>query len=237
MPVWRGSEAVTPGKRKWKLGDRLSTIIEYAGPVADLLTEAPDRGDEVSDISGRVVDVEVEEGEGGTGKMLVTCEQIQAEATYDTPLGDPQYEIDFQEVRRPIELHPDCGVLTDTALAAKKTWENWEELTEDHYTEDLASATPWDLATYLAKKKAGQNDYVVYAPIVRRILLYNAKPDDIGVNSGRRQNPPTGSFAEVAEWAWLQGPDRFLWKGARGERTTEWMGADLWDEDVYPAGV
>lgn len=237
MPVWRGSNDVTPGKRKWKLGDRASTIVEYSGPVTDLLTGAPDRGDEISGIAGRVVDVEVEELDAGAGKMLVTCEQIQAEATYDTPLGDPQYEIDFQEVRRPIELHPDCGVLTDAALAAKKTWENWEDLTEDDYTDDPSATSPWTLATYLGKKKAGINDYVVYAPIVRRVLLYNAKPDDVGANSGRRQNPPTGAFAESGDWDWLCGADRFLWKGARGERTTEWMGADFWDENIYPAGA
>lgn len=237
------------GTRKLKIVPKPTATYEYGGTRAALMAGRPRLGADFETIEGThfyVTEVDIDDvGNGDAAKMIVTTEAAYAaeSGTYE-PIGEAQYGVKFQELRRKIEAHPCCGTLTTSALAAGKTWETWQALTDSDYIPAVSGDIPyfydmgpWALSTYKDMKKKGTDEYVVYLPIVTRVLSYKGRVSGIGQQSGRRQNPPSGSFDFISSYKWLAGPDEIQQRGNKYERQSSWMGAEVVNTDLYPAST
>jgi len=235
-------------------GQTLKITAVKEGDFSTLLGAMPARGDVVGTFSGVAVNcttTKLEQLDGTGGKLTVEAESVLLQATYSAALGEPQYEIEFEELTKKIEQHPCCGTLKPGG----RNWDEWQDFTDADYvkrgdtahggaalpsgiwaTIDTGSGPAWSLDDYLAIKNLGVEDSVYYYPVVIRTLQYLAKPTDIGNNSGLRSTPPVGSFADISSYSWLQGADSCTKRGNLYERITKWTGTDLVVAIVYPPG-
>ena len=150
----------------------------------------------------------------------------------------------FAELRKAIEQHPCCGTVRSDVLDSRSqpsTFENWQYLLESCWTNNahvpglFASIGAWSLEDYQQRKWNGQDEFVMYFPVVTRTLTYLAPPADIGKYCGTRQDPPVSSFPHSELYDWLAGPDELTRSGSRFERKTTWTGVDWVDSKIYPA--
>lgn len=257
-PRWRGSRDIEQGKIHVEetAGKKIVTM-ELTGTYERCLARKPKIGATMSGQSSdlKVTSSKVTELDGGAGRIDVTLEAALDESSNSTePLGEPQYEIEWVRLEKPIETNPHCGRLYDGRAKYKdgivnetegkqRTWEDWESLVYEapdgyasgDYIEDSPASPTWSLEEYKSLKESGQDSYVVYHPVVRRTSSHLAKPPDVGTYAGKRQEPPgAAGFARTSDFEWLGGPDRCVKSRRTYTRTTEWHGADAWSDLTYP---
>lgn len=235
--IWRGPRRLEQGATRWSFGEKITAEVSYNGPYDLCLQERPARGATVAGFTnlGMVVDTaEVDELDGGAGVLRLTLISPQAdESNYSTAaIGEPQYELDFEEVTKKIESHPKCGNLTGSN-GETITWDEWDKLLvdTDFYTPVVGG---WSVNEYLQLKNAGVDEYPVAAPVVRRTTYHMARPADVGLDCFTRQDPPSAGFEAIDDYEWIKGTDRCTKQGRVYARVTEWKGADTWSTILYP---
>lgn len=256
-PRWRGSRDIEQGKIDVEetAGKKVVTM-ELNGPYERCLARRPKVGQSMagqgSDL--KVITVKVTELDGGAGRINVTLEATTDESTNSTePIGEPQYEIQWTRMEKPIELHPRCGRLYEGRAKYKdgqinetegkqRTWDDWESLSDvapegygnGDYVEESDDSDTWSLDDYKSLRERGQESYQVSYPVVRRTSSHLAKPGDVGAMIGRISEPPTAAnFTRVNDFEWLMTGDSCT-KGRRSyTRTSEWTGAKKWSRLTY----
>jgi len=232
-----GGDSVTAAQcqRKLSITTTPTASYEISGNRATLLSGKPDIGavfETVLGVDFRVTKIDLDDLDGGQAKMTIYTEATLI-ATYTDPIGDPVCTVEFQELRKKIETHPCMGQLTNDARLAGKSFEQWQDLTLDDWIDATSipafwsSIGAWAVDDYQTMKEKGEEDYVMYPPVLTRTLSYTAPPTDIGIRCGTQQTPPAGSFPFSDLYDWLAGPDSLTRKGAKFERKTTWIGADF----------
>jgi hypothetical protein len=244
MARWRGSKELKPGKADWDFSSsKTSVTTSYTGSYSNCLAHRPALAAEILAFPDLyVTSAKVVELDAGAGRIDLVLEAAVDSSTFSTePLGEPTYENEWAEVQKPLETHPECGFLTanrdkykdgvQSEDGKQRTWEDWQSLTDNDYD----SSPGWSLEQYKSLKERGVDSYVVFQPIVRRTTIHLARPVDLGAASGKRQTPPgAANFSRISDFEWLGGADRCTKSKRTYTRTTEWQGAELWDELVYP---
>lgn len=237
-----GADTATGWKRDLSFAQKVNGTYKQEGERSALLGLIPSRGHSMETVLGVelfVTSAKLVDLDGGAAQLSVECEAFSSESSTSTaPLGVPQYETEWTELRKKLETHPCCGVINPESLL---TWENWVEMkTPADYVlrtdtthggpNDIPSAYSsigaWNLDNYRELKANGVEEYPIYYPIVTRTLSYLARPSGVGSASGKIQNPPFGSFDYISDYKWLAGPDRCVRKGDKYERTQRWVGCD-----------
>lgn len=147
--------------------------------------------------------------------------------------GNPIYEVDWHMIEKDIRANAyfrsgGTKPLTQTDLANIAMWLGNQ--TSD-FTIPGGTALSANAQACAGKISSGTPSYYVFAPIARRITnnwLLLTVGNNLGTYSTSQPFPgaPTG-------YQWLKVTDRGRKEGAYWERTEEWMGADLWDADLY----
>lgn len=228
--------------RRLKIGTKMSATYERDGDRAVLLASRPARGDTIETIGTTaiyVTEASIDDtGQGESARLTVLAESATEEDTGELePLGEPQYTIEFNELRNKIEAHPCCGTIHSSS---KKTWEAWEKLTDSDWiaASDIptfySTITAWTRAEYQSLKRQGIDEYIMYLPVITRTLHYLGRPDGVGIYSGTIQTPPSGIFDNAADYWWLAGPDNLMRTGSKYERKTSWTGSPGMSLLLYP---
>lgn len=201
-----------------------------------------------------VKEVSLEEGKSVEGRMVVTLEKPTPDNTGSqdpSPLGDPIYECDWGEQRRPIEENPRCPQLksdrlvyefpdknfdtatnpgwSSTAAAPEgktgrqRTWDDWAAMDAG----DVTGGT-WTIDEYKQLRRLGVNDFAMPFPIARTTLYakYRVAPNG-SVNSistpPSQCGAPSGfTYVKTASRSSKQGRLYTLVEEWRGYPGTNW---------------
>lgn len=247
--VWRGPKTLEQQKLKWSFeSEQQSVVVPFAGPYSVCVAKRPKVGGTLAGFTSTnmtITKVEIEEGDGETATMSVYLGATKApdSDTSFAAIGEPIYELDFQELTKPLEQHPKCGILnpdrTEKEKLGKKraTWDDWADLEQDV---DYIGVGPvqWDLATYQAKRQKGIENFQIVFPIVRRTLTFYRQPSGIGDGCFHQEYPPG-----EAEWPteigghevkYIKSTEKLRKQGRVRTLETEWIGAWDFDSDLYP---
>ena len=259
--LWRGSKALTeaPDSPEWDFGNDKDTCTRvFVGPYATCLSGRPAYGANMADMPADlrklffVTGVKVRRAPGGKGLLTVTLQRdhMAGAKSLDRKETDSQYEIEWTQVERPLEQHPVyaatapgwwAGIrkpLTSDDLNALAMWEKEEDYTKRkafQFTDKNGDeVTLSSNAQHLAGKKLrGQEAFLMFSPVVRKITQMRACPD--GSACGRRVLTPRFVRGALRKYRFLKTADRGTRSGdfGRWERTREYTGADEWDSDIY----
>ncbi len=241
---WVGIKTVTPGKRKWKINhEGITVIAEYNGPASALLTSGLLYGGGMQEFENyglRVSDIDIEQLDGGAGQMTVTLTSptVPEQFGFQTPvaIGDPVFEIEWEELTLAIQSHPRCGTLTSAAGPLKIGWDDFNEIEANSEAYSGIGDGKWDYHQYAAIRRSGTDSFFAAQPIVHRTTFWTKQPPTPG-DIYHIQNPPIDSGAPEG-YQWLKGPVRVRQTSKIWEMDESWRGADTWDELIYPhAGV
>jgi len=238
-----------------KVSDAQTYTVPFVGPYTELLASQPALDASLSGFPTdyKVKEVTVEEGRSIDGKMVVTIEKPLAGntgSTEDSQIGDPVYESDYSEERRPIEEHNKCGNLdpgrpyyeypdrktsdanpgvdatTATNDAEKvykqRTWDHWQSLDDNDY-----AAGDWNLADYKSLKEKGRNDYPVAYPVCT-VTTYSKFRQTSGSGVWSISSPPA-QCSPPSGWTYVKTGDRCTKQGRLYTRVQTWRGYDSTD--------
>lgn len=241
--AWVGTKEITQQKLQWTFSsERSELIVPFSGTYVTLLANRPKPGQQLNGFQNtgmKIEKVEVQEGDGETGTMYVSLGAPEApdDTTSFDPLGEPIYEIDFSELSKTLEAHPDCGILKpdrpEGNNGRKKDWGDWADLSDDDYDADGG----WSLAVYKAKKERGIDSFLTATVTIRRTIYYFRNPGGVGQGCFSLETPPAQAGAPTLLQGqtiqWLKTTDRLVREGRLRTRSTEWQGAHEWDDDIY----
>ena len=236
----KGNTAVRerPDSPEWDWTNQKVTCTRtFEGLYADLFAQRPDIDDQMVGYEGLpVVNVKIKRAVSGKATMTVVLEVEVTDA-------EPQYEIDWAGVEKPIEQHPlfkslfpdpsGTGNFTAAQVTAYNNYQAWENAAD---AATKASAYNQLSATFkkLAQKKMrGVTSYLVPAPVARITTL------TLSVSAASPCGSVSNSVPDFPDlptgYKWLSTADRSTRTGRWGkwQQVQEWTGADNWDSDIY----
>lgn len=186
---------------------------------------------------------DMEELDGGQSRVTVylSIQFSDAGLTFAS-IGDPVYEIEWQELNKPLESHQRCGKLKPgrpkigTGPEAKqRTWEDWQDLEPTDY--DASGSSKWSLVEYKGLRERGTDSFNIAFPVVRRTIYYYRAPIGVGVGCFEPESPPgeagAPSSAGGFDLSYLKGTEKVSREGRLRTLTTEWIGAWVIDSLIY----
>lgn len=241
---WRGPKDLKQQKLRWTFtAESDELVVPFEGPLSVALAKQPKAGQQLKGFTDgglKVVRVEIEELDAGAGRMSVYLgapKEPDADVSSE-PLGEPIYEIDWQELTKPLEQHHKCGKLKADRASVngkKRTWDDWSDLEASDYE---AVGGGWDLATYKAKRAKGIESFSIAFPIIRRTIYYLRTPEGVGADCYEQSTPPAEAGAPSSAGGkaleYMQTTDKLRKEGRLRTRETEWIGAWEFDGDLYP---
>lgn len=219
------------GARRVHYQGTIYTTVK-TGTLTNLYAELPNIAAVYED--GRpIMDAYVEPTEAGLGNLVVVTESRNSNYIY---------EVEWQQIQKPIELHPRYNGSTYTlasidwahinaALAGQATTGDPTSTSGATMSVDVTAATSAGRNDAFIKMAVGQTNYLVFVPIARRIRI-DFQILTVGKNLGTYSTSAPFSGAPSG-YEWLKVTDRARKEGAYWERVEEWMGADSWDSDLY----
>lgn len=216
-----------------------SMIRTYRGLYLDLYNNKPDEGTTMPDLDPQwVVDevrIRADRGIRGQGSLVITLTNW---ATMD-----PLYELEWVELERALQLHPRYAVgaggtkelsLDDLAeIEYWKTQESWERkqqflILDINENEESLGPNALDFA---GKFLAGEEAYRVAYPIVRAVTYHRTLPN---IDEPYTSQDPPSAANPPDDYEWLYGPPRRINRRWYWELQEHWIGAKIWDADIYP---
>ena len=229
--IWKGSSSIQLSPESPELinsKDGLSTVLVYHGTYAALEADQPARLSGVSGYSGYVDVVNLKRAAGGRGVMTVTL----VPSAWSLTDGTPTIEVEWVEIQKKLETHPRYqpggeSALDDADLDQLDKWRNAPSSTARASEYATIAASFPELKNLVDKLRRGQDSYMVFAPVIRRITG-NAEAPTTN-RCGVITTPPI----EITGYSFLQTADRSARKNGRWDRNEEWTGAEVWDTDIY----
>lgn len=253
MPRTRGKFSVKQLPHRIRsTSDGRSYIIPFVGPYAQLLTMEPAIDALMPGFGNlyRVSEVVIERGKSleGTMDVTITLPRRDNDNTGDdSEIGDPVYELDWSEERRPIEEHKKCGQLkadrpyykypsraahntnnkgvskadSDSAEDgpfAQRTWDDWASLDD----QDYEKTGQWTLANYKGLKEKGYNDYPVSFPVAR-VTIYSRYRKSPNGSVWQISTPP-GACGAPGGWTYVKTASRTTKVARLYTLVEEWRG-------------
>jgi hypothetical protein len=227
-------------------------IVPFVGPFSALQKSEPPTGAPFSGFPPEylVKEVNLIPGESANGRMEVVLEKLLTGADSGASfaaVGDPVFERDWGEERRPLEEHKKCGKLkadrpyyespgsatsdSNPALTSpgakncrRRTWDEWDVLDEDDYE---AVDGGWSLTQYKAIRESGHSDYPVAYPICIKTTYHRSRPTDASASGVyKKSTPPTECLPPSVGWVYVKTVDRISRSGRLYTRTQQWRGYD-----------
>lgn len=228
--------------------------ISFKGSYTDLVAKQPSPGDtlaELSDGEFKVTSSKLVRINGNDGTLDVSlfkpASADDGGGGGDNESGGTTYEVRFEQINRPIEMHPyfanygsasngieeaDLARVED-ALAARDMAKRQEA---------VAALAGGALELY-NKKRQGVESYNVYAPTIVETSYATTKPVLNGGN--RREQPPADSNFPINSgmkdknqnfipYIYLRMPDQAAKETKRWRITRTWMGFTDLDPIIYP---
>lgn len=251
-PVWRGPKTLQPGKVNWDFqATKVVAATEFNGPYETCLAQRPVIGQSINGIGYgvKVISCKIDESDGGAGIIKLVLEAEQSNSEYSTePIGEPIYEVEAVELQKPLEQHPQVGILSpvrqkfnedgfpDPDKGKQRTWDNWPELTDADSAPpgvafDYFATGSVTLAKYKELREKGVESWATGYPVARRTSYYIGQPQTFRIYV--RQTPPIACGAPTG-YQYLRTADRVAREGRRCTRVEEWTGAEEWDSLLYP---
>lgn len=251
---WCGSRAITehPESGDWDFSNSEDACTRvYEGPYAALLSSRPSPGQVMAGMpAGFAVDrVKVKRAKSGKGTMTITLARTNGGSSDNSAPEQPQYEIDWSEVQKPLEQHPiwKSGAvlaLADSDWCDIGAWKEEKDaaLRKLFKYRDERSGSIYPLLTnaraFAAKALAGTTSYSVWIPVLRRTTA--VRRNISGAVAGRIATPPD-EFGTLpvrsggGSYVWFKTADRSSRSGKHGKwrRIEEWTGFDTVDTDLY----
>lgn len=197
----------------------------YTGKYEDCLSKRPDIGSKVAGFGANVLveRTRVKRVGGGRGILVVI-------SGYDRPDNEsgtnqthqPSLEVDWVRYDKPVASHP----MFDSLTAAQKK----EIIDAAQTTGSLAPGYGEVGEKLFDKVAAGQESYMLFAPVVRRLTASTMRLSTS--TAGKIDTPPIS----VGSFEYVKTADNSRREGRRWVRMEEWTGADKWDEDFYGPG-
>ncbi|BET67212.1 hypothetical protein ASA1KI_21300 [Opitutales bacterium ASA1] len=253
--IWKGSRDIHEdprSPRREKSAQGLRVVRTFNGPFTSLVASEPTVGQEMEGYEGvPVLTVQTEPldaGPSGPGRMVIVAGNDEAGGGGGVIGSEdiaPTYEVEWTQLEKPLEQHPryvsgGANALTDADLVDLDLWK--QETTRalriafKYTSADGTEVTLSSNAQHLAAKVLrGQTSYFVPAPVARETTRSYTKPSTSTM--GKRVSPPLGIGAPSG-YEYVNSADRAIRQGRSGtwERVREWLGAEEWDHDIYPAG-
>lgn len=224
-----------------------SMIRTYRGLYLDLYNNKPDEGTTMPDLDPQwVVDevrIRADRGIRGQGSLVITLTNW---ATMDA-----EYDLDYVDLTRALELHPRWAVgaggakeLTATDLTQLERWKrepDWNLRLAFQYLNRMTaidgsvtyetitlSTNAQDLAAKVLKGADGYNDSY---PIVTATTFHRTNP-----NIDRPWTPqdPPSAANPPDDYEWLYGTPKKIKRRWYIELREKWIGAEEWDSEIYP---
>jgi len=198
-------------------GQILSNSDVWEGPLNELLTLQ-------HDIQKSYTTTQLVPTKGGHGKLTATISTSPGNALPGPPQGDISIEVDWVELRLPVEKNPAFVHLSANEIANAKIW---AENPDKYKGPSFGTGT---LVSYLATLLSiGTKDYVTGVPVVRRTTK-NAS----GLGKGSAWYRDTPPVAIPGNWQWMKTVDRRTRVGADIQKIEEWTASIIWDSVLYP---
>lgn len=243
---WVGSKEVTECRDspEWDYVSGKTTCVRvFEGPYSKCLTAKPTLFAPMTGFPAtmRVISVKIKRQPGNKGVLTITLEQSTTVSPPDEEeSNEPQYELEWREIEKPIEQHPnlknkdDSDIITDAHMTkveeyfSTKSPQSRKEI-YDGLTGDSGTKAKW----LINKRRRGVESYVLYAPVVK--VTYESQYSAKGTNCGKIIDPPAASGAPT-NYKYLQTADRSTRSGSKGrwQRCKEYTGAEFWDAELYP---
>lgn len=193
-----------------------------------------------------VKEVSLEEGRSVEGRMVVTLEKSTPDntgSTDSTPLGEPIYELDWGEARRPLEEHLKAPRLNANRPAyefpdrensasntgwppwnppagktgRQRSWDDWAAMDGG----DVTGGT-WDIDEYKALKSKGYDTFPVAFPIAR-VTIY-AKYRISSAGGVWQVSSPPAQCGAPGGWTYVKTAARSSKQGRLYTFIQEWRG-------------
>lgn len=228
--------------------------ISFKGSYAALVTKQPNYGDtlaELADDAFKVTSSKLGKLNGNEGTLDITLFKPSDDGGGGgggTEESLPTYEVRFEQISRPLELHPyflSYGIagLTEEDLARVEDALGAKTMAKRQEAVDGLGANGNGAVELYNKKRRGIDSYNVYIPAIVSTTYSNNKPILFGGN--RRETPPPASAYPIAssfkdkngkvrDWIYLRMPDQASKEAKRWRITRTWMGFTELDELLYP---
>jgi hypothetical protein len=252
---WVGSREIreVPDSPDWDFSNTDDSCTRvFEGPYDKILASPPTTGQVMAGVpAGFYVDrVKVKRHKSGKGTMTVMLSRKKSGTAAAGP-EQPQYEVEWSKVDRPLETHPRYGAGGAKELAEEDLVdiEKWKDEKNESLRKDF-KYTPYDGSTStvelgasakdLARKLLkGTTSYQVYVPVLRKTTPRRTKKAAAG--AGFRDTPSAAEFGTLpvqksgAAYVWMKTADRSVKSGRNGtwNGVEEWMGFDAVDTDLY----
>jgi len=235
MSVWRIKPGVsiveTMGSPHYHFTAAESSITRvFMGRFRDLLKSRPKVGSAMSGLDSKyhVADVDIVPAGGGKGTMTIRLDAGPADKD-ETQVSDPVYEIEWQEIEKPIEKHPRYKDVPEHYMAMVQAYFATSDPAERAGIE--AAINSVRARELITKRLRGTESYVIYIPVARKTtdrtthLLTNA----CGAVGDPGFSVPTG-------YSWMKSASRCSRTGRLGKwkHSEEWTGLKDLDADLYP---
>ena len=262
MPRTRGKFSVKQLPHRIRsTSDGRSYIIPYVGPYAQLLTMEPAIDSLMPGFGDlyRVSEVVIERGKSLEGSMDVTITLPRRDKDNtgdDAQIGDPLYELDWSEERRPIEEHRKCGRLkanrpyykypskafhetnnkryygddgkkSPDGPFERRTWDDWASLDD----EDYDKTGEWSLSDYLSLKEGSTNDYPIAFPVAR-VTIYSRYRKVPNGNVWSVSTPP-GACNAPGGWTYVKTSSRSTKQARLYTLVEEWRGYNAKEARIF----
>lgn len=219
--------------------DDFTTItLVWGGTYEALKAVQPNKGDVDTEYDGFAVQSStLAPRKGGMGQLtIVLSDRVAYDSLTSAKEFRERWEIDWQSIEKDLAQHKYISddAQADQIVEEVELWRNTETRLRIKFKYIDAGGTQQELtgkALELAQKIVrGQESYVVYAPVMRRIRDYQGRPETAG-----------GGFVDTPEEAvegyeYLKTGDRLVQQSDDvWQRVEEWTGADSWDDDLYGA--
>lgn len=252
-PVYHGAgtlEMPTSGKRQSVTGGENITR-SWHGKRTLIEAMIPQRGATAAD--GVVIDFSYDPEDGNTATLSVVYfkQTVFENGFVRLPRKEnPLVELDFETLERPIESHPTLGLVLSggapdyTALGQLEAWKQsppsrkqaYEYPKSGKYDPKESDNSAWEVLPTAVKDIAalyasGQENYMVFAPIVTQTTVLDTKP--LAYANGKIDNPPLVPGGEVT-YQYVKMPDKLSQQVDGNWVLVEtWKGALKWNADYY----
>lgn len=259
-PIYHGADTLelpTSGKRQSVTGGENITR-SWHGKRTAILALKPERGAVTDD--GIVIDFSYEPEDGTTAILSVVYfkQTVFENGFVRLPRKEnPLIELDFEVLERPIESHPTKGLVLGengaggpdyTALGQLEAWkqappsrkQKYQYSKLDKYNPSETKDDDWaDLPENVKKIAAlyasGQENYMVFAPVVTRTTVADLTP--IAYANGTISTPPFMPGGTIV-YQYVKMPDKLSQQVDGTWLLVEtWKGALKWNADYYGAST
>ena len=208
------------GSAQWGAVTSISDVWE--GPMSELLAHR-------DSIKSSYTTTQITPTKGGHGRLVASITIESPDGSTSGPTGDDSIEVEWVELRLPVEKnHFFFNLTSETKAIIRKLATAGTKM--DELATNITDGSDWAVVMALYELIAGgTSDYSTGVPVVRRTTR---GAGSLAKGSAWYRDSPPVSIP--GDWQFLKTCDRRTKVGGTIHRIEEWTGSALWDTDLYP---